>query len=71
MSMGGLDFAFGLEYDVSGLDYRTVQQSETDATVIISGEMIISVMGIFQSQQLSPTPLPMIFEDGRWKVCEI
>lgn len=70
MDVGGAVFGFSVDFDLSGLNFETIQQTDTRATVMVSGEVVVSVLGILQAEELPPMPLPMLFEDGVWKACD-
>jgi hypothetical protein len=61
------------EIDLSGLEYE-VTEDEDDTSVVIEGEIVITVMGQEDTQDAGEvfggTAIPVVEEDGQWKVCD-
>jgi len=78
VQMGGfMTAAFGLlvgidtegaKVDLSDLKFSTTSQSGDTATVHVSGEIIVSLLGAAMPQELDMN-LRMVKEDGAWRVC--
>lgn len=58
----------GAKADLSDLKFSTTSQSGDTATVHVSGEIIVSLLGAAMPQEFD-TNLRMVKEDGAWRVC--
>jgi hypothetical protein len=66
------DILADLSVDISDLEYD-VQIDGTEATVDISGELTVEILGQTQVQDgsdLFPRPVTMILEDDAWVICD-
>jgi hypothetical protein len=59
----------GMGFDVSGLSFKTTEQSGETATVQVTGRMNMTFLGAEQEQEIDEA-IPMVKEDGKWKVCD-
>ena len=63
----GVDVGVGV--DTSHLIFTVQERNAGRATVHMGGELTVTVAGGFQTDTVDEL-LTMIYEDGRWKVCE-
>lgn len=56
------------QIDVSDLKFETIDKSGDTATVRVTGEIIVSLLGAAMAQDIDMTLL-MVKEDGDWLVC--
>ncbi len=57
-----------MELDVSDLSFETTEQSRDTASVQVTGKMKMSLLGQEQEEEADEA-VPMVKEDGKWKVC--
>jgi hypothetical protein len=57
------------EINVSGLTYNVTEEDADSATVEVSGEIVYTVAGNDTAVPLPAVPIPVVNEDGAWKVC--
>lgn len=57
------------DLDMSDLEFRTVREDGDTATVHVGGQLRAAILLISQPTDMDQD-IPMIREDGRWKVCE-
>lgn len=67
---GGLGFSVDLDLDIDMRDvhFQTISQNEQVARVLVTGEMRMSMLGIYQSSDVYDE-FTLVYEDMRWKVC--
>jgi hypothetical protein len=63
-----VSFDIGVDTDVSGVRYRTVEEREQRAVVQLDGNVTMNVVGIARDVPLT-IDVPLIREDNRWKIC--
>jgi len=64
--------ASGVTVDSSGLSFTVENESGDKATVKFSGKLKVTVGGVSQDVDMGAAgaaPIPMLKEDGKWKVC--
>lgn len=62
-----------VKIDVSGLNYTAANVTDTSATVNVSGDIKVSVMGQESTQSVTDMfgeGIPMTKENGAWKMCQ-
>jgi len=59
----------GLGLDISDLSFKTTEQSGDTASVQVTGKMKMTLLGAEQEQEIDEA-IPMVKEDGKWKVCD-
>lgn len=63
--------AEGVPVDSSGLTFTTASQEGNSAVVTISGSFKTTVQGQEMELPLDGMTLPLVLEDGAWKVCNL
>jgi len=51
------------------LSFKTTEQSGDTASVQVTGKMKMTFLGQEQEDEIDEA-MPMVKEDGKWKVCE-
>ena len=54
--------------DVSGLSFKTTEESGDNATVQVSGNIKVELLGQSAEEPMNED-MPMVKEGGKWKVC--
>ncbi|HLU10888.1 MAG TPA: hypothetical protein VK003_14550 [Oceanobacillus sp.] len=55
--------------DTSGLTYTVTEENADSATVEVSGELSVTAAGQTMSTPFQAVPIPVVNENGSWKVC--
>lgn len=63
-----LGVGLGTDFDLDDLDFKTTSERGDRATVHVSGDVLISVLGVSQPTDIDDY-IEMVKEDGQWKVC--
>ncbi len=58
-----------IEMNTDGMKFQTVKEDDKKAVVKVSGKMKISVAGQTMEEEFPEQEIPMVKEDGKWKVC--
>ena len=66
--LSGQMLGTGADMDVSDVHFKEVSRSGDSATVHASGTMRVAILGVSQGQEMDED-IPMVREDGKWKVC--
>jgi hypothetical protein len=61
----------GSAVDTSGLTYTKASESGDNATVNIGGSVKATVQGVEMDQPMPEIPMPLVKENGAWKVCNL
>ena len=54
--------------DVSGLSFKTTEQSGDTASVQVTGKLKVTLLGQAVEEAIDEA-MPMVKEDGKWKMC--
>jgi hypothetical protein len=55
--------------DLSGLSFKTTEQSGDTASVQVTGKLKVTLLGQALEEDIDEA-MPMVKEDGKWKVCD-
>ena len=59
----------GAGLDLSGLSYKTTEQNGDTASVQVTGKLKVTLLGQAVEEDIDEA-MPMVKEDGKWKMCE-
>jgi len=59
----------GAGLDLSGLSYKTTAQDGDTASVQVTGKLKVTLLGQAVEEEIDEA-MPMVKEDGKWKMCE-
>jgi len=60
-----------VEFNFGDMQVKVISQNGNAAQVHVSGRIRVSLMGVGQEVPIADRDIPLINEDGRWKVCGI
>jgi len=59
----------GAGLDLSGMSYKTTAQDGDTASVQVTGKLKVTLVGEAVEEEIDEA-MPMVKEDGKWKMCE-